>query len=261
MGRLDALDLSLSLEHDEEVRRLEDSGARLAQLRLTLAAMLPFADGARRLGPPLCLVFEGWDASGKGGAIKRLSWPLDPRHVRYASFAAPSPEELRHHYLWRFASPQPGWGDMTVFDRSWYGRVLVERVEGLASREQWRRAYDEINGFERGLADGGTIFVKFWIHVSEKEQLERFLKREKDPIKQYKLTADDWRNRERRKDYEIAVEDMLERTDTKRAPWTLVEGDSKKWARVKVMETTVAAIETGMRRNGLEPPPPLHAGE
>ena len=150
---------------------------------------------------------------------------------------------------------------MTVFDRSWYGRVLVERVEGLASEEQWRRAYDEINGFERGLADGGTIFVKFWIHVSEKEQLERFLKREHDPIKQYKLTADDWRNRERRKDYELAVEDMLERTDTEHAPWTLVEGDSKRWARVKVMETTVAAIEAGMRRNGLEPPPPLRAGD
>ena len=256
--KLDALDLTLTLDVDEEARRLEAGGARLARLRLTLGGLLPFGDGKQRLGPALCLVFEGWDASGKGGAIKRLSWPLDPRHVRHASYGAPTEDELRHHYLWRFAGPMPASGQMTVYDRSWYGRVLVERVEGLASEEQWRRAYDEINGFERGLADSGMIFVKFWIHISEEEQLRRFLKREKDPVKRYKLTEADWHNRERRKDYVAAVEDMLERTSTERAPWTLVEGDSKRWARVKVMERTVAAIEAGMRRHGFKPPPHDH---
>jgi len=259
MGRLDELDLSLKLDAKQEALRLDAGGERLAQLRLVLAGLLPFGDGTRQLGPALCVLFEGWDASGKGGAIKRLSWPLDPRHVRYASYGAPTEDELRHHYLWRFAAPAPAWGGMTVYDRSWYGRVLVERVEGLATEQQWRRAYDEINGFEHGLTDGGTIIVKFWLHVSKHEQLERFHERDKDPVKQYKLTDADWRNRELRKDYEIAVEEMLERTDTKRAPWTLVEADSKKWARVKVMETTVAAIEDGMRRHGLEPPAPLPA--
>jgi len=259
MGRLDELDLSLKLDQRQEALRLSAGGARLAQLRLALAGLLPFADGERKLGPALCVVFEGWDASGKGGAIKRLSWPLDPRHVRHASYGAPTEAELRHHYLWRFADPMPAWGGMTVYDRSWYGRVLVERVEGLATKQQWLRAYDEINGFERGLADGGTIFVKFWLHVSEHEQHKRFRERQQDPIKQYKLTAADWRNRELRKDYEHAVEEMLERTDTKHAPWTLVEGDSKKWARVKVMETTIAALEDGMTRHGFEPPAPLAA--
>ncbi|HZO36674.1 MAG TPA: UDP-galactose-lipid carrier transferase [Solirubrobacteraceae bacterium] len=261
MGRLDALDLKLKLSADEEARRLETGGARLAHLRLTLAGLLPFGDGTTRPGPALCLVFEGWDASGKGGAIKRLSWPLDPRAVRYSSYGPPTADELRHHYLWRFTAALPGWGDMTVYDRSWYGRVLVERVEALATEKQWRRAYDEINGFERGLTDGGTIIAKFWLHVSPEEQLERFLEREKDPIKQYKLTDADWRNRERRADYEVAVEEMLERTDTKRAPWVLVEANSKKWARVKVMESTVAVIEAGMRHHGFEPPAPLHAGD
>lgn len=259
MGRLDQLDLSLKLDSEQEARDLAAGGARLAQLRLALAGLLPFGDGARRLGPPLCVVFEGWDASGKGGAIRRLSWPLDPRHVRHASYGRPTDDELRHHYLWRFAEPLPGAGGMTVFDRSWYGRVLVERVEGLATEWQWRRAYDEINGFERGLADGDTIFVKFWLQISEQEQLKRFLARESDPIKRYKLTDEDWRNRERRGDYELAVEEMLERTDTALAPWTLVEADSKKWARVKVMQATVTAVEAGIRRVGLEPPAALDA--
>jgi polyphosphate kinase 2 (PPK2 family) len=261
MGKLDRLDLSLSLSAEQEQDRLAAAGARLAQLRLALGGLYPFGDGEKRLGPALCLVFEGWDASGKGGAIKRLAWPLDPRHVRYASYAAPTEDEKRHHYLWRFAGPLPGWGGMTVYDRSWYGRVLVERVEGFATEEQWRRAYDEINGFERGLVDGGTIVAKFWMHVSEEEQLRRFEKREHDPLKSWKLTAEDWRNRGRRPEYEKAVEDMLARNDTAHAPWILVEGDSKRWARVKVMESTVAAVEEGMARNGFPPPKPLARGD
>jgi len=262
MGRLDELDMSLKLGAKEEARRLMAAGSRLAQLRLALGGKFPYGDGESRLGPPLALVFEGWDASGKGGAIKRLAYRLDPRHVRYASYAAPTPDEKRHHYLQRFVPALPGWGGMTIYDRSWYGRVLVERVEGFATEEEWRRAYDEINAFEHGLADGGTIFAKFWLHVTPEEQLARFEKRAGDPLKAYKLTDEDWRNREKREPYEEAVEEMLARTDQgPRAPWILVEGDSKKWARVKVVESAVAVIEDGMRRWGLEPPAPVDAGD
>ena len=254
MGRLDQLDLSLKLSQEEEVERLEKGGERLAHLRLALGGMIPYADGDRRLGPPVCLVFEGWDASGKGGAIKRLVAHLDPRHVRYTAYSAPTPDEKRHHYLHRFSPALPGWGGMSVIDRSWYGRVLVERVEGFATKQQWKRAYDEINGFEHMLAADGMLFAKFWLHVSDEEQLERFRKREHDPLKSYKLTDEDWRNRARRDDYVAAIEEMVRRTDTEWAPWTLVEGDSKRWARVKVLETTIATIEEGMRRHGFEPP-------
>jgi AMP-polyphosphate phosphotransferase len=253
MGRLDDLDLTLKLSKEEEAERLAIGGERLAHLRLALGGMIPYTDGVRRLGPPVCLVFEGWDASGKGGAIKRLVAHLDPRHVRYAAFAAPTADEKRHHYLHRFAAALPGWGGMAIVDRSWYGRVLVERVEGFATVEQWSRAYDEINGFERTLAADGMIFAKFWLHVSDSEQLKRFRKRERDPLKSYKLTDEDWRNRARRDDYAAAIEEMVDRTDTEWAPWTLVEGDSKRWARVKVLETTIATIEAGMRRQGFEP--------
>jgi polyphosphate kinase 2 (PPK2 family) len=257
MGRLDELDLSLKLSREEEQTRLEKGGERIAQLRLTLGGALPFGDGERRLGPPLCLVFEGWDASGKGGAIKRLVSHLDPRHMRYSPYAAPTPDEKRHQYLHRFAPALPGWGGMSIIDRSWYGRVLVERVEGFATRAEWSRAYDEINGFERTLAADGMIFCKFWLHISDEEQLKRFRKREHDPLKSYKLTDEDWRNRKKRKKYVAALEDMFERTDTEWAPWTLVEGDSKRWARVKVIETTIAAIESGMRKRKLKVPPPV----
>jgi polyphosphate kinase 2 (PPK2 family) len=254
MGRLDQLDLNSKLSKDEEAERLDKGGDRLAHLRLALGGMVPYADGSRRLGPPVCLVFEGWDASGKGGAIKRMVAHLDPRHVRYVAFSAPTADEKRHHYLHRFAAALPGWGGMSVVDRSWYGRVLVERVEGFATKQQWKRAYDEINGFEHMLAADGMLFAKFWLHVSDEEQLERFRKREHDPLKSYKLTDEDWRNRARRDDYVAAIEEMVRRTDTEWAPWTLVEGDSKRWARVKVLETTIATIEEGMRRHGFEPP-------
>jgi AMP-polyphosphate phosphotransferase len=189
------------------------------------------------------VLLEGGDASGKGGAIKRLTAPLDLRHVRVAQFSAPTPDEKRHHFLWRFWSDLPGWGGMAVFDRTWYGRVLVERVEGFASDEEWERAYGEIVEFERMNATEGMVFVKFWLQVSPEEQLKRFRKREKDPLKAWKLTDEDWRNREKRPAYEQAVEAMLERTDHEGGPWTLVEGDSKRWARVKVIETVIAAME------------------
>jgi polyphosphate kinase 2 (PPK2 family) len=255
MARLADVDLSLSLSHKEEGRGLENAWARLAQLRLTLGGQI----GAKELGPPVCVVFEGWDASGKGGAIKRLVAQIDPRHVRVVQFAAPTYDEKRHHFLWRFWPALPGWGGMSVFDRSWYGRVLVERVEGFAEREEWMRAYDEINSFERSLVDEGMILIKLWMHISDEEQLKRFKRREKDPLKSWKLTEEDWRNREKRPEYEKAVDDMLARTDQPHAPWDVVAGESKGYARVNVIETVIGRIEEGMRRAGVEVPAPLGA--
>jgi polyphosphate kinase 2 (PPK2 family) len=252
MGHLDEVDLSLALSRKEEERQLKEVWKRLAQLRLTLGGLI----GSKELGPPLCVVFEGWDASGKGGSIKRLVSPLDPRHVRIAQFAAPSPDEARHHFLHRFWPPLPGWGGMTVYDRSWYGRVLVERVEGLATPEQWRRAYEEIVAFEHGLAEEGAIVVKLWLHISAKEQLKRFESRAADPLKAWKLTADDWENRSRRPEYEGAVEEMLDRTDRRRARWRLVAAESKRYARVQVLRIVIEEVEAGMRRWGREPPSP-----
>jgi polyphosphate kinase 2 (PPK2 family) len=210
-----------------------------------------------RLGPPLCVLFEGWDAAGKGGAIKRLVSPLDPRHVRVVQFGPPTADEKRHHFLWRFWPSLPGWGGMAILDRSWYGRVLVERVDGLASREQWLRAYDEINSFERTLADEGSIIVKLWLHISEEEQLRRFERRASDPLKAWKLTDADWRSRAMRAEYADAVEDMLARTDQPHAGWHVVAAESKPYARVEVVRIVNESIEAGMRRWGVEPPPRL----
>jgi polyphosphate kinase 2 (PPK2 family) len=254
MGRLDELDLTRKLKRREQDERLERGGRRLAQLRLALGGKL---DGSGALGPGLAVVIEGWDASGKGGAIKRLVAPLDTRHVRTASYAAPTPDEKRHHYLQRFAAALPGLGGMTVMDRSWYGRVLVERVEGFATEAQWRRAYDEIASLERSLSAEGAIMVKFWLHISDEEQLRRFQRREKDPLKAWKITEEDWRNRAKRPQYVEAVEEMLARTDTPEAPWVLVEGESKRFARVKVMESVVEQIERGAAARGFPLPEPL----
>jgi polyphosphate kinase 2 (PPK2 family) len=199
--------------------------------------------GEGPLGPPLCVVFEGWDASGKGGAIKRLVDHLDPRHVRVAQFAAPTYDEKRHHFLWRFWPVLPGWGGMAVLDRSWYGRVLVERVEGFATKEEWRRAFGEIVDFERTLAAEGMILVKIWMHLSAAEQLRRFERRRDDPYKSWKLTDEDWRNRGKRAEYEAAVEEMLKRTHKAGAPWHVVSGENKRWARVAVVRLVCEAIE------------------
>jgi polyphosphate kinase 2 (PPK2 family) len=250
MGRLDELDLSHKLSKKDQKDRLKTGQQRMAELRLALGGKLDSPE----LGPPVCVLFEGWDASGKGGAIKRLVAPLDLRHVRVAQFSAPTADEKRHHFLWRFWPKLPGWGGMAVFDRSWYGRVLVERVEGLATEEQWERAYEEIVEFERSLVADGTVLIKFFMHISDEEQLRRFERRERISLKRWKLTEEDWRNREKRPQYLQAVEDMLARTSHQHARWHLVEGDSKRWARVKVLETTIAEIETGMRARGFEPP-------
>jgi polyphosphate kinase 2 (PPK2 family) len=251
VGRLDDVDLSLKLSPEEEQERLEELQERLLALRLRMGGKL----GGGKLGPPVCILLEGWDASGKGGAIKRLTEPLDPRHVRVSQFAAPTADEKRHHFLWRFFPKLPGWGGWAVFDRSWYGRVLVERVERYATKEQWTRAYDEIVAFEQTLAAEGMILIKLWMHISDEEQLKRFKKRDKDPLKQWKLTDEDWRNREKRPKYEKAVEDMLERTDHELAPWHVIPADSKRYARVAVIETVLDAAEKGVRERGFKPAP------
>jgi polyphosphate kinase 2 (PPK2 family) len=251
MKRLSKVDLTARLPKDTALRRLEAAQERLLRLRLTLGGQI----GDHRLGPPLCVVFEGWDASGKGGSIKRLVDHLDPRHVRVSQFAAPTFDEKRHHFLWRFWPALPGWGGMAVFDRSWYGRVLVERVEGFASREQWTRAYDEIVEFERTLAAEGMILVKLWMHISSREQLRRFNSRADDPLRSWKLTDEDWRNRKKRPAYKDAVEDMLARTDHPAGQWHVIAGDDKATARVAVVETVCSAVEAALEQHGLTAPP------
>lgn len=252
MPDLDKVDLSLRLPKREELARLTAAQHRLLHLRLVNGGLL----GGGRLGPPVCVVFEGWDAAGKGGAIKRLVASLDPRHVRVAQFSKPSYDEKRHHFLWRFFPSLPGWGGMAVLDRSWYGRVLVERVEEFAAEEKWQRAYEEIVGFERSLAMEGMVLVKLWMHISHAEQLRRFERRAAHPLKSWKLGPEDWRNRDKRVPYEEALRDMFARTDHLLGPWDLIEAEDKRFARVKVLETVVARTEDGMRRVGIEPPAP-----
>lgn len=249
MARRDGVDLSQKLSDKEALKELAVLQRRLLQLRLHLGGQI-----GGELGPPLCIVFEGWDASGKGGCIKRLVEPIDPRHVRVTQSAAPTHDEKRHHFLWRFWPKLPGWGGMTIFDRSWYGRVLVERVEGFATDEQWGRAFDEIVDFERTLCAEGMILVKFWLEISDGEQLRRFERRAADPLKQWKLTDEDERNRAKRVPYERAVDDMLDRCDHPAAPWLVIAGESKPFARVQVVEATCRAIERGMEKWGIEVP-------
>lgn len=191
---------------------------------------------------PVVLVFEGWDAAGKGGAIKRLTARLDPRGYVVWPIAAPHGDDKDRHYLYRFWRRLPEQGQIAIFDRSWYGRVLVERVEGFCSEAAWQRAYGEINQFERELLDFGTIILKFWLHISQAEQLRRFKEREKTNYKSWKITDEDWRNRGKWKDYEQAVDDMLIKTSTHRAPWTVVEANDKWHARVKVLKTAVEKL-------------------
>jgi AMP-polyphosphate phosphotransferase len=242
-------DLGLKLGAAESRRRIAEAQRRLLALRLQIAGLI----GGSELGPPLCILFEGWDASGKGGSIRRLVSPLDPRHVRVTQFGAPDDDERRHHFLHRFSAAMPGWGGMAVLDRSWYGRVLVERVEGFATEAEWRRAYVQIVQWEAGLATEGVVLIKFWLHVSQDEQLRRFRAREKDRLKRWKLTGEDWRNLSRRADYVEAVEEMLGATDHPAAAWHVVAAESKNYARVSVLETVISSVEHALRTLGREP--------
>jgi polyphosphate kinase 2 (PPK2 family) len=244
MGRLDEIDLSARLSKKEYERRLRHAQRQLLKLRLQIGGHLD----SPKLGPGVLVVFEGSDAGGKGGAIKRIVEPLDPRHYSVSAFAKPTFDEKRRHFLWRFWQDVPGLGTMSLFDRSWYGRVLVERVEGYATQEQWQRAFDEIVQFERALVLEGVIIVKFWLHISPEEQLERFQSRQADPLRRWKLTDEDWRNRDKLGAYQEAIEEMLAKTDHPLAPWHLVSGEQKRWARVTVIETLIRRIEEGIER-------------
>ncbi len=227
-------------------RRLEDAESyqrRLRKLQIALLEVEQIYRVEQRRG---IIALEGWDAAGKGGAIQRLTEKLDPRWVRVWSIGRPSPEEQGRHYLWRFWQRLPPPGHIAIFDRSWYGRVLVERVEGFARREEWRRAYDEINSFEKMLVDDGVRLVKLFLHISDEEQLRRFHERITTPTKRWKMTAEDIRNRARRRDYLEALDEMFARTATAAAPWHVVAAEYKWFARVAVAKTVVRTLGRGI---------------
>jgi len=235
---LDNLDLSRQLSDKRFKTRLAEEQSRLNLLQRR----------ARQQGVSTIAVFEGWDASGKGGAIRRVTGALDARDYDVIPVAAPTEEERAHHYLWRFWRHLSRAGRLTIFDRSWYGRVLVERVEGLAREAEYMRAYGEINQFEEQLVAHGILMVKFWLHVSKEEQLRRFRDRTRTSYKKWKIGDEDWRNRARWADYTIAVNDMVARTSTRIAPWTLIEGNDKNFARVKVLTTLGDRMEDRLKK-------------
>jgi polyphosphate:AMP phosphotransferase len=231
---LDRVDLSRELDKGDYEKQLDALQAEARRLQHICYA--------QRV--PVAMVFEGWDAGGKGGAIRRLVRELDPRGYEVAAIGAPAGEEKTHHYLWRFWKRLPKAGHFTLFDRSWYGRVLVERVEGFAQPQEWTRAFREINEFEAELVEYGMVLFKFWLHISKDEQLARFEARQENPHKQWKITDEDWRNREKWDAYWEAVSDLIERTSTAEAPWTLVEGNDKRFARIRVLRTVTEGLST-----------------
>ena len=237
-GLVDSLDMTQTLDKDSYQQQLVVEQARLAQL----------LRDKRMRRHALVAVFEGNDAAGKGGAIRRVTGALDPRQYHIVPVAAPTEEEKAQPYLWRFWRHIPARGRFTMFDRSWYGRVLVERVEGYCSQADWLRAYSEINDFEEQLTDAGVVLVKFWMAIDQQTQLERFQEREKTSFKRFKITEDDWRNRDKWTHYIDAVNDMVDRTSTEIAPWTLIEANDKRFARVKVLRTINEALEAAFAR-------------
>ncbi len=236
-GVLDGIDLKKSLTKDEYKKKLNKLQGRIEKLHGELYK--------RRIS--VILGFEGWDAGGKGGAIKRLTERLDPRGYEVIPTASPNDIEKAHHYLWRFWNAVPKAGHIAIFDRTWYGRVMVERIEGFCSEEEWRRAYKEINEMEQQFANFGAIVIKFWLHIDKDEQERRFKERMENPEKQWKITDEDWRNREKWDQYVEAVDEMIVRTSTSYAPWVVVEGNDKYYARIKVLETVVNAIEERLK--------------
>lgn len=234
---LERLDLTLALERDEYETQLKALQAELHALAFQVYVQ-------KR---PVVIVFEGMDASGKGGAIKRLTERIDPRGYVVWPIAAPSGEDKERHYLYRFWRRLPEQGQIAIFDRSWYGRVLVERLEGFCTEADWRRAYSEINQFERQLTDYGTIVFKFWMHISKQEQLRRFRERTRTHYKAWKITDEDWRNRGKWEDYIVAAEEMLLKTSAPDAPWTLVEANDKYFARIKSLRTVTEKLRRALK--------------
>ncbi len=236
---LDNVDLALQLDKEGYRRELSRYQHRLEDLVWQ----------AYRQRRSVVAVFEGWDAAGKGSAIRRVTQAMDPRLYRLVQIGAPTDEERAQHYLWRFWRQLRRDGRATIFDRSWYGRVLVERVEQFASREEWYRAYSEINQFEQQLVEHGCIVLKFWLHISADEQIQRFKAREEQPHKRHKITEEDWRNREKWHAYELAVDQMVSRTSTRHAPWTLVSGNDKRYARVQILKTFCKAMKAALEQS------------
>ncbi len=229
-------DLTASVEKAEYKEELDKLQAHLAELHNEIY----------RLGIPVVICYEGWDAAGKGGNIKRLTYPLDPRGFQVHPIASPEPHELSRHFLWRFWKRMPKTGHVAIFDRSWYGRCMVERIEGFCSENDWQRSYNEINEFEEELYNWGAVVLKFWIHIDPETQLRRFNERQNDPEKQWKITEEDWRNREKWPAYEQAVSDMLAKTSTAYAPWHIIESNDKRYARLKAMRLTIEALEAAI---------------
>jgi len=246
------IDLLLTMKPEESEKRISAAQRRLIELRLLTAGLrAPFVEG-----PALVVVFEGFDAAGKGGAIKRVVSALDPRHVTVVPIGPPTELEKAHHFLWRFGPHLPARAGMTVFDRSWYGRLLVERVEGYVKGDDLERSTREIVDFERALSDDGVTLVKFWLHVSADEQLRRFESRANDPLRQWKLTPDDWRNREKRDAYLEALDHVFKETDAPHARWTAISGENKPYARVAVLESLVHLWEKDLQQRGFATPEP-----
>lgn len=237
-GVLQGVDLSLDIEPQEYKDRKKVLQKKLGILHNEMYL--------KRV--PVILAFEGWDAGGKGGAIKRITQSIDPRGYEVVPVASPNDIEKAHHYLWRFWERFPKDGHMAIFDRTWYGRVLVERIEGFATEQEWRRAYAEINNMEANLVSAGAVVLKFWMHIDKDEQAERFRQRQETPEKQWKITDEDWRNRDKWDEYEKAVDEMIVRTSTKDAPWHIIEANSKLYARIKVMEIVVEALEKALKK-------------
>ena len=239
MPKLASVDLSPSLTDKEYRAELKKLQKRLGELHNVIY----------RKKIPVILCYEGWDAAGKGGNIRRIAKPLDPRGFDVMPIASPLPHELARQYLWRFWTRLPRSGHICIFDRTWYGRVMVERLEGFCSEDDWKRAYNEINEFERQLTDWGAVVLKFWIHIDQDTQLERFTDRQNTPEKQWKLTEEDWRNREKWPQYEQAVSDMLQKTSTEYAPWFIIESNDKLYARIKVLRIVADAMEKAVGKD------------
>ena len=240
---LETLDLTQTLSRDKYVTEITRRQIQLRELAWQVYVQ-------KR---PVVIALEGWDAAGKGGAIKRITEKIDPRGYVVYPISAPEGEDKSRHYLYRFWRRLPERGQIAIFDRSWYGRVLVERVEKFATEQEWKRAFKEINSFERQLKDFGTILVKFWVHISHEEQLRRFEERKRIGYKAWKLTEEDWRNREKWQYYEDAVEEMLLRTSTRTAPWSLIEGNDKYWARVKTLTRLVEVLSDELNYDPADP--------
>ena len=231
---LDALDQNKSIDQDQYKSKVKEYQLKLLNLQRALI----------ETKHSVIVVVEGPDAAGKGGAIKHLVEKLDPRTYRVYSIVKPTQEEYQHHYLWRFWNKLPPYGQIAIFDRSWYGRVLVERIEGFATTAEWKRAYREINEFERQLVDDGTLIIKLYLQITKEEQLDRFKRREADPLKHWKITEEDWRNRRKWNEHNQAAQDMFEQTSTNYALWNVVAANFKWYARLKVLKTTVRTLES-----------------